>query len=985
MERITRSAHVACWAAVILVAGLSPAVVRAQSAYFDVNGTAAGYGVVNGGSYSWDDANWAAASGGTTATTNWVQGSFARFAGGSSGTAYTVTVNGDEQNVGLFMNVNGVTLTINAAGAGTLNVLPGVGSPPVQGFFGGTGATVIINAPISGTGGIQPQNGGNLYFNGVNTYSGGTKLTSGATLVYFNSGSSFGTGDITIAATGFAPLLGVGGSTITLPNNFIHTTSGGGINFAAAANTPVVSTGTWSLGVSNLSLRNNGPTTSPLTLSGAISGSAGITLSANNNGTIIFSGPNTYTGTTTISVGNTPVTLKLGAAGTIASSTQILFAGGNLNPGGFDHDMTAATVGLTGNSNIDFVAGPSELRFANSSAVAWTAGRTLNLANWNPPATKVRFGTDATGLASAQLAQISFNGGGLGTATIDPNGYIVQPAGGPTINTQPQSTPAVCANTIVQFTVAATGSGTLTYQWYRNNIPMSGEIGVTLTLTAGSENALNGDQYHVLVSDANGSTASDHATLSVFGPPTFTQGAYNATVTRGSSADFTVGAESHTTPATLTYRWYRAPSTMLSDGVLPGGTGASGTTGPTLMLSGVQPGDAGSYFVTVTDACGVAVSSPMALLTVVPKACGLAADSDGDGDVDMDDFAAFQQCYSPTGVGYAAVDCGCFDRAGVPEAVDEEDFDAFAACAEGAEIMVDPACGALTLFAESFDEDHTADWVVNKSTGTFTNDAGSVADFFFDYGALGIPPAPNSTGGTTRGLKLQANLTGNVFSGLSVSPLSRSFEGSYTLQFDMWLSFTGALNSTSFLPTFNTNYGILSDGVNPQWVGQAVNSVMFSNTNNGSSVADYRVFTPASSSAGGYQDPYPNASPVYASTLRTAGGVEIRNSAHPYYAFLGGATAPAAQLALFPTLTGSTNVGAAGFAWREVKIVKNGNQVVWSIDGRVMAALDLTVEGTTSGTNILFGQGDPDAASPTDPDAAALNFALFDNIRVARN
>src|SRR5512137_2033366 len=71
---------------------------KAANAYFDVNGTTAGYGTTAGGSYSWDDPNWATASGGGAATAAWVAGNFARFLGTNS---YTVTVNNAESMAGL--------------------------------------------------------------------------------------------------------------------------------------------------------------------------------------------------------------------------------------------------------------------------------------------------------------------------------------------------------------------------------------------------------------------------------------------------------------------------------------------------------------------------------------------------------------------------------------------------------------------------------------------------------------------------------------------------------------------------------------------------------------------------------------------------------------------------------------------------------------------------------------------------------------------
>jgi len=91
--------------------------------------------------------------------------------------------------------------------------------------------------------------------------------------------------------------------------------------------------------------------------------------------------------------------------------------------------MSSTTLGLntsTAASVIDFGAGASEVDFANSSAVNWT-GSVLNLVNWDPSIDKLRFGSDATGLTSAQLAKIEFNGSGLGSAQLDPNGFVIVP------------------------------------------------------------------------------------------------------------------------------------------------------------------------------------------------------------------------------------------------------------------------------------------------------------------------------------------------------------------------------------------------------------------------------------------------------------------------------------------------------------------------------------------------------------------------------
>src|SRR6266487_6571998 len=86
------------------------------------------------------------------------------------------------------------------------------------------------------------------------------------------------------------------------------------------------------------------------------------------------------------------------------------------------------------------------------------------------------------------------------------------------------------------------------------------------------------------------------------------------------------------------------------------------------------------------------------------------------------------------------------------------------------------AAPAQVVFTDNFDVDTSANWNVNISTN---NPTGSKSTFAFDYSTVSIPSAPSSTGGTTRGLKLEANTitTAGVVSGLSVSPRNISATG----------------------------------------------------------------------------------------------------------------------------------------------------------------------------------------------------------------
>jgi Calx-beta domain-containing protein len=274
-------------------------------------------------------------------------------------------------------------------------------------------------------------------------------------------------------------------------------------------------------------------------------------------------------------------------------------------------------------------------------------------------------------------------------------------------------------------------------------------------------------------------------------------------------------------------------------------------------------------------------------------------------------------------------------------------------------------------FSENFDTDHTANWTVNPSGGANTTD--TVADVFFDYSTVGIPPAPNTTGGTTRGLKLQANLTTGVFGGLSVSPNGQAFSGDYRVRFDVWQSFNGPLPAGGNGSTQVTGAGVGTAGSTPQWAGGTQDSVWFGATADGGSGVDYRAYSSAASTG------YTPSSGVFAAGTSTA--PDARNNSHLYYAEFGLEAAPAAQLASFPDQAGETFVGASGFQWRDAVITRQGNTISWSLDGLLLATVDASTV-TLGGSNILFNYFDINAGSSTDIDSPFVAFGLVDNVRV---
>ncbi len=269
------------------------------------------------------------------------------------------------------------------------------------------------------------------------------------------------------------------------------------------------------------------------------------------------------------------------------------------------------------------------------------------------------------------------------------------------------------------------------------------------------------------------------------------------------------------------------------------------------------------------------------------------------------------------------------------------------------------AIGSASLFSENFDADHTANWTVNDGP---TDDH---VNFFFDYSTLGIPSAPNSAGGSTRGLMMYANATAGIFGGFSVSPTGQNFTGDYRVTADIWMNFLGPAPAGGSGTTQLGGMGIGSSGTYANWPGNA-DGVYFMTTNDGNSSADWRAYS--SAAVAGYQ----NGDPVYYAATR--------NASDPYYASLGGDAPPAAQTTLYASQTGNAQAGCIAFAWHQSIIDVKGGFATWTIDTLPIATVDLSTV-TLSGGNIVLNYSDTNSSKSTDPNSF-LTTAIFDNVNV---
>ncbi|HQL79366.1 MAG TPA: immunoglobulin domain-containing protein, partial [Verrucomicrobiota bacterium] len=248
-----------------------------------------------------------------------------------------------------------------------------------------------------------------------------------------------------------------------------------------------------------------------------------------------------------------------------------------------------------------------------ASTGAWADGATVSITG---PTNRTMF-TDGTGFyAFIDLPVGTYNVtaslGGLsasGTATVaigavTGNMYQVDLVLGantpPAITTQPLSQ-SVNQGANATFTVGASGTTPLSFQWRLNGTPISGAT--ASSYTRASVQPSDAGTYSVVVTNAYGTATSSGALLTVIVPPTITTEPLSQTVTQGTSATFTVAA-SGTTP--FTYQWRF------------NGDNLSGATASSYTRANVQLSDAGSYSVVVANSAGSATSANAVLTVTVP-------------------------------------------------------------------------------------------------------------------------------------------------------------------------------------------------------------------------------------------------------------------------------------------------------------------------------------------------------------------------------
>src|SRR5258706_36335 len=185
-----------------------------------------------------------------------------------------------------------------------------------------------------------------------------------------------------------------------------------------------------------------------------------------------------------------------------------------------------------------------------------------------------------------------------GAATLSVNAGAVAPS----ITTQPASQTVMTGQT-ASFSVAAAGTGPLSYQWQKNGTVITGATSSSYT-TPATATSDNGAQFTVLVSNTAGRVTSNAAALTVSAAtvaPSITTQPVSQSVTVGQTASFSVAAAG---AAPLSYQWQKNGANIV------GATSASYTTSATMTS------DSGSTFRAVVSNTAGTVTSAAATLAV---------------------------------------------------------------------------------------------------------------------------------------------------------------------------------------------------------------------------------------------------------------------------------------------------------------------------------------------------------------------------------
>ncbi len=216
-------------------------------------------------------------------------------------------------------------------------------------------------------------------------------------------------------------------------------------------------------------------------------------------------------------------------------------------------------------------------------------------------ATEPTYSLENATLEDAGLYVVEITNGGGKVASDPATLKVLAP---PHISTHPQSVDATVGEAI-RFTVTATGTEPLTYQWQKDGVNVPGATAADLLLT--NIGIADAGQYRVEVRNEVKTELTLSARLTVragLAAPQITEHPQDAEVKVGGSASFRVMASGNPAPS---YQWQFNRVNL------------SGQTEPNLTLSDIQPSQQGEYRVMVSNSSGSLTSrSAELVVTAAP-------------------------------------------------------------------------------------------------------------------------------------------------------------------------------------------------------------------------------------------------------------------------------------------------------------------------------------------------------------------------------
>ena len=393
-------------------------------------------------------------------------------------------------------------------------------------------------------------------------------------------------------------ILGATGSALTLSN--VQTTASGSytvvVTNAAGSVTSNAATVTVNIAIPSIATQPTGQTVAvggSVTFVVNVSGTAPFSYQWRKNGTTILGATGsalTLSNVQTTASGSYTVVVT-NAAGSVTSNTATVTVSALIIAPTISLQPAAASVAVGGRTTLSVSAtgtGPFNYQWLKDSVVlsgATSAELTLNSVQIGDLGFYTVAVSNSAGSITSNIAFLK----------------VIEAAAPPAITLHPAAI-TIVAGSGAQFTVNATGTAPLSFQWSKNGVSIPGATGGTLTLT--NVQPTDAGSYAVVVGNVAGNTTSSAATLTVNVPAAISAQPISQSLNAGTAATFTVAA---TGTAPLTYQWRKD------------GTPILGATTASLTLSSVQPTDAAAYTVVISNPAGSSTSNVAILAVTIPN------------------------------------------------------------------------------------------------------------------------------------------------------------------------------------------------------------------------------------------------------------------------------------------------------------------------------------------------------------------------------